>query len=495
MRMVVALFLGIAAGVFAFAAGAGLTGSWLAAALVAVVTAGLASLGVLFRPIVTLDEAACSRGLKAVSGVAALAALIVLGRLTVFMVDPTRVGYSSIPTSQWETRHSCVSAYFVSGKAASSTSNIYSDSLFTAPNDDPSKPRKALTIGPFNIDVYEYPPPFLLLPRTLLRLTPDFLRFRALWFGLNGLVILAAILVVARALGQAAGTRALLLSPLVWLSFPMISDLQKGNVQAMVIAASMLAMVLLERRHRAAGGALLAFVSVGKLYPSLLGVYLLARRDWRAVAWTAAFAVVLVGLTFLDLGGAVFGAFREHLPGLLSGQAFPAFRRPAAAAINFSIPGLVFKLKLFGVPGMSFEAMKIVGWIYTLVAGVAVLVAGLRTWREEEKPLVWMAILILATLRSPFLPQAYAAIPALWLLTLLAATFTPTFKTIGVALAVWAALNVYWPTDWAMDPRLLAVLTGVPQAVTVILAILVLRRRRSPMATFSAHSLRFTTSK
>jgi hypothetical protein len=291
-------------------------------------------------------------------------------------------------------------------------------------------------------------------------------------------VLLLALVVVARFLGPADGTRALLLSPLVWISLPTtISTLQKGNVQILVIAASMLAMVLFERRRWSAGGALLAFVTVSKLYPGLLIVYLLVRRQWLAVAWTAAFAAAFSVLTFLTFGWGPYAAFLDHLPGLVGGEAFPAFRNPAATAINLSIPGLVFKLKLFGVPGMSFGAAKIVGWGYTLVALAAVVVAGWRTLRNDEKPLVWMAILILATLRSPFLPQTYGTIPPLWLLTLLAATWAPMTRAPWLILAAWAALNVYWPLDWPIDPRLLAIANMMPQAVTVLLVVLALRHR------------------
>jgi hypothetical protein len=89
---------------------------------------------------------------------------------------------------------------------------------------------------------------------------------------------------------------------------------------------------------------------------------------------------------------------------------------------------------------------------------------------------VWMAILILATLRSPFLPQAYAAFPPLWLLTLLAATYVPTTKVVSWVLAGWLAFNVFWPLDWPLDPRWLAVITLVPQGLTVVVALLALRR-------------------
>lgn len=396
----------------------------LIATLVAAITAALVAFLFLKRPLVPLDEAACTPALKIVSALATAGALVQLARLAVFTIDASQVAYSSVPSSNWEVRHSCLSAYFIAGQAAS-TRSVYDESLYSMPDDDPTKIRKPRHIGPFNIDVFEYPPQFLLLPRALLLLTPDFMRLRMLWFGLNGAVILLALLFVTRFLRPAAGTRALLLSPLVWVALPTIGTLQKGNVQCMVIAASMLAMLLFERRRNAAGGVLLAFVTVSKLYPGMLIVYLLVRRQWRALAWTAVFGAAFCVATLLDLGWASYAAFLQHLPGLLGGEAFPAFRNPAAMAINLSVPGLVFKLKLFGVAGMGFGAEKIVGWIYTLVALAVTVHAGRRILSEGEKPMVWMAILILATLRSPFLPQAYAAFPPLWLLTLLAATYAP----------------------------------------------------------------------
>lgn len=491
MGELVASSVGIAAGVFAFVAAAGISGSRLAAVPVATMTAGLVGWLIHRRSLVPLDESACTRGLKVVSGMATLVALLQLIRLAVFIVDPSEVAYSVVPTSTWEAQHSCLSAYFVSAEAASAAHDVYDDTLFTMTNDDPTKIRRPRLIGPFKIDVFEYPPPFLLLPRALRLLTPDFIHLRMLWFGLSGVVLLVAFLVVARFLGPAAGTRALLLSPVIWSSISTISTLQKGNAQGMVIAASMLAMVLFERRRWAAGGALLAFVTMSKLYPGMLLVYLLARREWRALGWTGAMGVALLVISVVDTGLAPYGSFLQHLPGIVGGEAFPAFRNPAAMAINLSVPGIVFKLKLFDVPGMGFGASKIVGWIYTLAVVAATVVAARRAVEEHQRPLIWLAILGLATLRSPFLPQAYGVFPALWLLTLVAALGAPTTKSIAALILGWAALSIYWPLDWPLDPRLLAVASTVSQATIVVLAVLLLRRqsvRAIPSASRSAQS-------
>ncbi len=476
MRVVAAIFLAIICGLFGFAAGAGLGGAWagvVGAALASAATAWWTRRSDLFP-----GEHTIPRAWRVVSLVAATLATIQLGRLTVFMVDANAPEWSSVPNSAWEVQHSCLTAYFVAGKAID-TGDVYDDSLYNAPDDDPAKIRKPRMMGPFRIDVFEYPPPFLLLPRALLVLAPEFFPHRALWFGLGSLFVLGAMLVVARHLGPASGTRALLLLPLVWLALPTLSTLQKGNVQGVVIAAAMLAMVAFERRRWAVGGFLLAFATASKLYPGMLIVYLIVRGQWRAVAWTAAMGIAIVAVSLLDTGWAPYVAFLDHLPGLTSGQAFPAFRNPMATAINFSIPGLVWKAKLFGVEGMGFPAASLVGWVYTIVAVALTAMMARRAGPAERAPLTWLAVLILGTLRSPFLPQSYAAFPPLWLLTLIAANPTPSGRVLVSTLAAWAALNIYWPHDWPMPPERLALLSGVPQAVTIALALLVARAAMS----------------
>jgi alpha-1,2-mannosyltransferase len=125
----------------------------------------------------------------------------------------------------------------------------------------------------------------------------------------------------------------------------------------------------------------------------------------------------------------------------------------------------------------------VLGWIYTAILVWVTVRAAQRPQTEAEKPLVWLSIILLATLRSPFLPATYGVIPALWLLTLLAATYRPSAKTLALVVVAVAALNLHWPLDWAMDPRLRAILYTIPQAMTVGLAVLALRRSVPEAAT------------
>ena len=469
MRRLLSGFVGVLAGMFVLVGLASLIGL-VASALAAMVVAAFVAATVLRSLWIRIDSETCPPALQAVSILAIGVALFQLSRLTVFMISPSQVGSSFIPASRWEVAHSCATAYYVAAHAAGAGIDVYDDSLYTAKDDDPTKIRKAKKLGTFNIDVYEYPPPFLLLPRTLVPLAPEFLSFRKLWFGVCGITLLLATLVVPRLLGPVPGSRALLLSPLFWAALPTFSLLQKGNVQGFIIAISILAMVLFQRGRVPAGGALLAYATLSKLFPGMLAVYLLSKRKWSALAWTSTFSLVLIGASALAFGPSMYRSFLDHFPRLLSGEAFPAFRNPAALAMNFSIPTFVFKLKSFGVTGIDFTTSRILGWVYTVVIVLVAVLAGRRARRAEVEPVAWLGVLILATLRSPFIPQAYAAVPVLWLLTLMAATRTPEPRVLAGTVLAWVALNVYVPHDMGMDPRLMAVLNLAPLTATLVLA-------------------------
>ena len=484
MQRAFAIALGLFCGIATFAVGWGLTSSRPIATGVALVATVLVIFWTSSRSVLQLQSSAVPKPLKWVAGVAAVVALLQLGRLTVFMVDPTEVNYSNFPSNSWEVHHSCLTAYFCAVEAVDTQPNIYDESLYALPG-KANEVRKARLIETFRIDQYEYPPAFLLLPRVLHAIAPSFLPHRALWFGLNLLVLMGAMLIAARFLSTAAATRAIVLVPLLFVALPTLSMLQKGNIQGMVIALALVAMLWLERGRHAAGGAVLAYTIVSKLYPGLLLIYLIVRKQWNALAWTAGFGALYLTLSVADVGIEPYRAFIHHLPGLLGGEAFPAFRNPAALAINLSIPGLAFKLKLFDVPGMGFGAAKVIGWIYTAIALWLTVLFAKRARTDEEKLLVVLTVIILATLRSPFLPTAYATFPALWLLTLMGAAVNPSTRTLIITLVTWALLTVYVPMQW-MPPRALAILTLLPQVTMMAMPFVLWMRLRSATSSLSS---------
>ena len=167
------------------------------------------------------------------------------------------------------------------------------------------------------------------------------------------------------------------------------------------------------------------------------------------------------------------------MPKLLSGEAFPAFRNPAAIAINESIPGLPFKLQLFGMPHMGFAASKVLGWIYTVVVIALVVRLALRPVTMEREPLVWLSILILATMRSPFLPT-YAPFPSLWLATLLAALTWGQSGAFTITVVAWIVLAFSFGTGGA-PPPVNALWTFAHTVAAFVLLGVAFRIMRSPL--------------
>src|SRR5262245_32542227 len=141
MRVLAASSIGIASGIFVFTAAFALVPWPFAAAIAAIATIAIAWWQTR-RPIVLLDDASAPPSLRWISAAGGVVALVLVARLAVFHVAPQAKEFSQFPGSAWELRHSCVSAYFVAGRAADSTANVYDNALYSMPDDDPTKVRK-----------------------------------------------------------------------------------------------------------------------------------------------------------------------------------------------------------------------------------------------------------------------------------------------------------------------------------------------------------------
>ena len=423
------------------------------------------------------------RGVVALSLIAVVVVTAQLLRLTVYVVDPADARWSVIPWNVFAANHSCLSGYWAAARTVETAPNVWDDSLSSTAGPTPSSPRVPKRIGRFIMDGYEYTPTFLLLPRALVHVAPDFPGFRRLWFVLNLAVVLAAVAAVSARLAPAIGPSMIWLSPLILAPLSVLVTFQMGNIQLACIAGALLGMLCFDRaagsRHPtllyATGGLLLAFMTVSKLYPGMLVLYLLLRRDWHAFGWTSAWAAGLLLAGLADMGMAVHQAFLDHLPGLLSGESFPPLRNPRGISANMSVPGLTLKLGLFGVPGLSFGAMRVVGWIYTVVLiGIVVRLARRPTARPVE-PIVWIVILLLATLRSPVLP-VYGIFPQVWLLVIVLAARWAEPGVRFALLAMFVLLFGLGPNQMLWPPQVHAVFSTVVQtAGSLALAVMALR--------------------
>lgn len=409
----------------------------------------------------------------------ALAALIVAqtARLSVFMLDSDRAEFAVVPHDAFFTNHSCFSAYHEAARLAPSVTNVYDPSLVRVPVEGgQTKPTK---IGRFDVDLYEYPPPFLLPFSAAQRLGGDFFRVRALWFAVDFTIIALGLGLLAWHIGGKEGAATALLAPIVLFSPNVQHTLQVGNFQLAALALSVVAMIAFVRGRHVVGGGLLAYVTLGKVFPGILLVVLLVQRRWRALAWTAAWGAALIVATFAFFGEAPFRAFLTfQLPRMSSGEAFPMlWRLPSAAAVNHSAFGLVIKLHHLGVSWATNGVASAVAWVYTLVVlALAWAFARRRELSALASAQGWIALVWLAALRSPFTPNLYATFGTVWVLVLLFVEKPRSARATLAFAAAWLALLQYVPNQdkWSFVP--LALLTLLPQTVSYATLAIAMRR-------------------
>jgi len=481
-RLFFAATAGIVAGVVLVAAAVG-CGAPLTVAV------AIASLGAL----VAGSRAAGSRAIDGVAalptpvlGISAAAmavALVQIARLVVFLIDPSQVAYSVQPGNTWRVHHSCVSAYWVACQEVDDVADVYRQQRYE-PAPDAAGHRRRVFVDGFVLDAYEYPPPFLVVPRLLANAAPTFLRFRPLWFAVQLIALAAGLVLVASRIGGVTGASVLALSGFVVAPLAIVTTLQIGNAQLAFVALPMIAMVLFNRRRAIGGGALLAYATVSKLYPALLVLYLLLRRDWRGAAWTVGFGVALVALSLADVGWTPYVAFLGHLPRLLSGEAFPAMVVPDGMSLNQSVPGLPMKLALFGIAPATLAWARLAGWIYTPPLLWATVRLARRRFNDADEPIAWLTVVMLATYRSTFLPQ-YGVFPALWLVVLLAARFRDRRGALVALAGAWVILTLNF-AGWPGFALVNGLVTTAQTLTGLALAVVVLRFADVPMAPAAA---------
>jgi alpha-1,2-mannosyltransferase len=369
--------------------------------------------------------------LMAVALIMAAVAVILIARQSVYMADSTQPAYSLIPDDPWRVEHSCMSGYFEAARFSQFGShNLYDQTLY--------QPRH---IGALKIDSYHYPPPFLLVPRAMRLITSDFFQFRALWFSIQALVLAGVVGFLGIWIGEAIGAYTLI-GGIFFLSTPtVIYSFQMGNFQSTAMALGALALVFLVTRRVVLGASILAYAALSKIFPGLLVVYLLFARRWHAVAWTAAAGLVLLALSVGVLGTQPMEDFVRHeLPAISDGSAFPQSERPNVAESNQSIYGLSVRLRHLGASWLDqptgLRATSFSGLLILALAAFAGWKARIDTSNATGRVLLVqtaIALMTLASFRSPFVGGLYGLVSTMWLLTLLVASA----RTRKIA-ALWA---------------------------------------------------------
>jgi Glycosyltransferase family 87 len=369
-------------------------------------------------------------------------------RLSCFMADDQLTWGAAFPPVAAGTKHMCQGSYVQAAELSRrGEPNLYLADHYPAFS-DAALGEGGVTqspvdhLAPYIEDAFEYPPPFLLVPRAMLAMSNDFRVHRTLWFLIQASLFVAlGVMLTMRLRGPARAVSVVLL-PAAFASLPGTFTLQFGQWHLVAVMLSLGGMIAIERERDMLGGALLGAAVVTKIFPGLLLIYLLRRRRFRAVAATLMACALYAGLGVAILGAAPLRTFIGYqLPRIASGEAFSfAFKSDLVIASNYGIYGLPIKLQRLGVPGMSRGLGSLLTWAYGLLVVALAWRAGRCRGEDERAPAMWLGLLVLASLRSPLAPNVYTAAPAMWLLTLQAHRISQ--RRAGVVLVTLAFVTM-----------------------------------------------------
>jgi len=387
------------------------------------------------------------RGLAIVWLVAAVLSVANTARIGIFVADPSQTWASAFPPLRQLAQHECFAAYVRAGDlAAQGHARLWNPADYAGPGSGEATttrvPLGVRGLSTYLGDPFQYPPTFAVMPRAALWLTDDYQILRVAWFGITAVGFWLTFFALAIWVRGRAGASAALLAPIVALSVPFLLCLQFGQAHLLVLAAAIGAMLQFARNRPISGGLLLGLATTAKIFPGLLIVHLLVRRQWRAVAATAAAIALLVGVSALVLGPATLAAYvSDYLPRLASGEAFSfAEKFPD----NYAPYGLAFKLAALGVVDADRHLAAQLAWGWGVIAlGLAVL-GSLRASDPRRDAVLWLGILCLATLRSPLAPT-YTAVGTLWLLSIGGGAMAPRRWLTTLVVLSWVVLQGFPP--------------------------------------------------
>lgn len=375
-------------------------------------------------------------------------------RLTMFMVYPSYAWGSVIPDKEILNKMDLSAYIYAADLNRQGVGDMYDAKYYPNAYPDEIIPLTSIVgLTPFLFSHYEYPPPFLLVPRLAIALTDSFFVIRTVWFALSLSVITIVMVVLAYWVGGEDRNMALLLVPVLMSSLPVMFSLQLGQFHLITFVLSITAMLFFDRDRFVIGGAFLAFAIIAKIFPGVLVVYLVMQKRWRDVMWTILFCILIGLIGLFILGPAVYVSFLvDQVPFIARGDLLAFFEwAPTIRINNQSIYGLVDKLFLLGMSGGWHSITSGVAWIYSFfLVGLTVLAARSSMLRIHQVQM-WLALLSLAALRSPLAPGIYVIGSTLWLCTFLVGDFRGRLWWLILCVVFFQVVSIPLPLPFSLQ--------------------------------------------
>jgi len=258
----------------------------------------------------------------------------------------------------------------------------------------------------------------------------------------------------------------------IFLSFPLHRNLLYGQFYVLLLLLIIAACFSYLRGYRALAGALVALAAACKVFPLLLLVFFLQRRDWRALT-----SGVITGISSVAISIAVFGLnvhrtwLHEILPWVMHGEGLGTYTTTA------SISGVLHCLFL-SEPQWNPHPWHDSPLAYALLAPAlqmlalapAILLIRRNDDSDQRTVLEWSALLT-ASLAISTIPASYNFVLMVFPVCVLAARLLRARSCGWLTALIIAYLGIGFPLPAPNKPVGLALLLHVPR-LPLMMAIL-----------------------
>ena len=228
-----------------------------------------------------------------------------------------------------------------------------------------------------------FPHPPLLFLLVLPMAQFELKRAAAVWFGVSlGLLFLLATFLAEACAAPGRESRRVNLAMvlgvygalLVWP--PVQYNLAKGQWSILIALLLAMSWRFYGRGHHRSAAASIGIASAAKLFPALLGIYLLVRAP-RAIVWMVVAVIVALGLPLLWLGPQTMWAFVEQSQANVAyWETFPA--------VTYSIHGVLARLMVGGQWARPLVHAPLLARVVGVLSALVLIALAMRALRRHD---------------------------------------------------------------------------------------------------------------
>jgi hypothetical protein len=254
-----------------------------------------------------------------------------------------------------------------------------------------------------------------------------------------------------------------------FFSIPLYRNLEFGQLYVLLLLLLALAFFAYFRGASATAGALIAIGAALKIFPALLILFFIRKRDARAICGFVATFLISAGICVLIFPHRMLSTYvTEVLPFALRGEANDPFGLNANSLSALLHHLFIAQARSHSFPLVNFPAAEaiLLALCSSVILLVAVLTARKRDGRSDD--LLALGTLLVAILATSTLPASYHFVLLLLPAALWAEHFCRTQRWPALATLAFLYLLIGWPIWPAIPPYGWRAIFTVPRLWSVL---------------------------